>query len=688
MKRNLSILAAICCILLMSTDCFAQKKSSSASDYNLKKAYEILKEEKDEDKALELIHEQLKETPDNVEALMLRVRICRNKEDYAQAISDINYAMTMNKPKQSGFFKSTLYWWRASIYSDMDNNERAALDYKTALDLARKDNKESVQDIAFEYGQALYNLKKYDESNAVYRQMIKEDETDQAAMVGLARNLMDQDKCQEALDLLNAAEKFDEDYSQVYRIRLQVYDKMGETDKAIDDGIRYCEKDDNAIAQLAIDVMKKHQNYAVARIKTTLKKTEKTVYWHAMLCELYEGNFEFELAIREYDIIEKDYGKDAWIYSRRAHCYDELGMTDKAIEEATAAMAKNPDFYDYCARGDYYREAARYKEAIADFTSAIEEKPDDGYGYYKRGWCYELTGDKEKAMADYNLGIDIEKDYPYLYLMRGELLLMNGEREKAAADFEQILQRDTVVRDGSCRQYALHFLGRDDEAEKWMQDMIDKEPHDYGHYYDKACLYSRMGRLDEAVEAFRKCMELGFRSFGHIEHDDDLDAIRELPEFKNALANAKQKHNAKLKEYEISNPNSEEKTVEVAVKRNPGGTFEIPCEINGLPLQMIFDTGASDVTISSVEANFMLKNEYLSEKDIKGKKYYQIANGQLSEGTVITLHEVKIGDAVLHNVEASVVKSQKAPLLLGQSAMEKFGTITIDNAENKLIIRQ
>ncbi len=33
---------------------------------------------------------------------------------------------------------------------------------------------------------------------------------------------------------------------------------------------------------------------------------------------------------------------------------------------------------------------------------------------------------------------------------------------------------------------------------------------------------------------------------------------------------------------------------------------------------MIFDTGASDVTISSVEANFMLKNDYLSSKDIKG----------------------------------------------------------------------
>ena len=52
------------------------------------------------------------------------------------------------------------------------------------------------------------------------------------------------------------------------------------------------------------------------------------------------------------------------------------------------------------------------------------------------------------------------------------------------------------------------------------------------------------------------------------------------------------------------------------------------------------------------------------------------------------LREVKIGDAVLHNVDASVVHSQKAPLLLGQSALERFGTITIDNINSKLLIQQ
>ncbi len=133
---------------------------------------------------------------------------------------------------------------------------------------------------------------------------------------------------------------------------------------------------------------------------------------------------------------------------------------------------------------------------------------------------------------------------------------------------------------------------------------------------------------------------------------------------------------------------TEGRIMEIAMERRSGRAIEVPCEINGLALKMILDTGATDVTISSVEAGFMLKNGYLGNDDIKGRKYYQIGNGDITEGSVVLLREVKIGEAVLKNVEASVVKNQNAPLLLGQSLLERFGTITIDNINSKLIIKQ
>ena len=49
-----------------------------------------------------------------------------------------------------------------------------------------------------------------------------------------------------------------------------------------------------------------------------------------------------------------------------------------------------------------------------------------------------------------------------------------------------------------------------------------------------------------------------------------------------------------------------------------GGVYSVPCKINGLPLKFVFDTGASDVSISLTEASFMLKNGFISKEDIGG----------------------------------------------------------------------
>ena len=685
MKRILTLMVAIL-LATLSSNVYAQKNKTE-NDYNLKKAYEVLNEEKDEAKALDLVNKQLRETPDNVDALVLRVRLLRRKKDFGQALRDINQALKVNKPKKTEMKNSTLHWWKAYIYRDMGDNQNAAASFKTAYELAQKDDKDNLQSISFDYAQSLYDLEDLAAADAIYRKMLALDEADQAAMIGLARNMVKREQYKEAIELLDKCQSFDADYAEIYRFKMQAYDKIGELNKAIDAGLDWFDKNDDASTTFIINVLKKRPNYAEASLKSRAKKSDKPFQWKVFLCQFYEATHKYAEAVRAYDDLEAEFGHYDQINVYRSDCYSELGLNEMAIADISKAMEKEPDWESLCRRGDYYRLAGDIDSAIADFSAAIEEIPDEGYAYYKRGWCYEMKGDRQKALEDYNMGLEMTQDYPYLFLMRGELLLQDGNKTEADADFEKVLQLDTLADASSCRMYALHFLGRDQEAEEWMNKIIEDDPESDGNYYDQACLYSRMGRLEESIAALRKSFEKGYRSFSHIRLDDDMDAVRELPEFKALVEEYEAKHAEYLKQFELSMPEKEETVTEIAVKRNPGGTFEIPCDINGLPLQMIFDTGASDVTISSVEANFMFKNGYLSEKDIKGKKYYQIANGQISEGTTITLREVKIGDAVLHNVDASVVKSQKAPLLLGQSAMERFGTITIDNQNNRLIIK-
>ena len=687
MKSIVKRIAVLLTACTMALPGFSQSREDNRP-YNLQKAYEVLQNDHDEDQALKLLSDQIKSTPDNVECWLLMCRIYRNQKEYGRAMSSVNEAIRVNKPKKSGFVNSTLYWWKSSVYDDMDNNEQEIEWLKKALDAARKDNKENVQNISFDLGQAYYEAKKYDESDAVYRQMVKEDETDQAAMTGLARNMIQREDYAGAVRMLDASQKYGDDYSETYRFRSEAYDKMGETDKAIDDALLWFEKDEDAYDSAIIKLMMKHRTYAIAKAKTSMKSSDSKDAWRVLLLSIYEEAGEYENAIKEYDSLEEDYGKDEYIYAHRADCYDKLGLTDMALSEIEKAIELEADYSNICSKGGILRTVGRYAEAIEVFDQAIEVDPLYAFAYYAKGWCHELSGDDDKAMECYDLGIDLDKEYAYIYLMRGQIHLKRGDKIKAEEDFNTVLQLDTVVTDGSCRQYALHFLGRDDEADEWMQKLIDDEPYDMGHYYDKACLYSRMGRTDEAVKALETALEMGYCEFTHIENDDDMDAIRGRDDFRALIVKYKEKLAARIEKMGIDmTAVKEEQITEVPITRKAGGTFNVDCSVNGLALNMIFDTGASDVSISKVEADFMLKNNYLSMSDIKGKQYYQTADGGISEGTVITLKEVRIGDAVLHNVDASVVKSQKAPLLLGESVLQKFGTFTVDNINSKLIIK-
>lgn len=149
-----------------------------------------------------------------------------------------------------------------------------------------------------------------------------------------------------------------------------------------------------------------------------------------------------------------------------------------------------------------------------------------------------------------------------------------------------------------------------------------------------------------------------------------------------------------------SPPNIPEKTTEaekrdvfdetnknVLKMENQNGVRYVWVEINGINLKFIFDTGASSICISSAEATVLFRQGTLTEEDIIGSQSFQDATGQISEGTKINLRTVKIGNIVLENVEATVIDNVNAPLLLGQTVLEQFGKIEIDNEKGEIIFK-
>lgn len=122
------------------------------------------------------------------------------------------------------------------------------------------------------------------------------------------------------------------------------------------------------------------------------------------------------------------------------------------------------------------------------------------------------------------------------------------------------------------------------------------------------------------------------------------------------------------------------------IMEKDGGVYKIPCLVNGAKMKFIFDTGAATVCLSESMAEYLLDNDYISKEDIVGVGTSIVADGSEVEHLKIILKDIEIGGLHLNDVEASIIEGQRAPLLLGQSAIQKLGKISIEN--NHLIIEQ
>lgn len=115
------------------------------------------------------------------------------------------------------------------------------------------------------------------------------------------------------------------------------------------------------------------------------------------------------------------------------------------------------------------------------------------------------------------------------------------------------------------------------------------------------------------------------------------------------------------------------------------GVYKVPCEVNGLKVKMVFDTGAAVVSLSQSLTEMMLDNGYLEKSDFMNQAKSITADGRIIDHTNIILRTVKIGDVVLDDVSAVVINNQSAPLLFGQSAIQRLGEVSIKG--DKLYIK-
>ncbi|MBQ2906765.1 MAG: retroviral-like aspartic protease family protein [Bacteroidales bacterium] len=144
-----------------------------------------------------------------------------------------------------------------------------------------------------------------------------------------------------------------------------------------------------------------------------------------------------------------------------------------------------------------------------------------------------------------------------------------------------------------------------------------------------------------------------------------------------------QKEESPYAGFEYDRESDEDYVIKIPYTDMGNNLVSLPVTINGMGVEMIFDTGASSTTISLQEAQYLAKHGKLEEDDILGVQKFGTADGKTSEGLIIKLKELVIGNKItVSNTYATVVMNQEAPLLLGGSVFTQFREVSVDREEH------
>lgn len=118
----------------------------------------------------------------------------------------------------------------------------------------------------------------------------------------------------------------------------------------------------------------------------------------------YSENKEYAKALSDLSVSLSNDPDYAAAYDRRAEVCSKMGSLERALSDFDKAIKSSRGYTDascYMLRGDAYRRAGHYKEALADYETCLLKAPKDPRSFTNRAAMFEQFGQHQKALADY-----------------------------------------------------------------------------------------------------------------------------------------------------------------------------------------------------------------------------------------------------------------------------------------------
>jgi TolB-like protein/Flp pilus assembly protein TadD len=228
------------------------------------------------------------------------------------------------------------------------------------------------------------------------------------------------------------------------------------------------------------------------------------------------------------------------------YMYADSSVSNRLQAETASRLALELDpklAQAHASRGLALSLSKRYEEAEQAFEAAIRLDPKlfEAYYFYARDSLAQ--GNFEKAVTSFEAACRVRpEDYQSPALLAQAYIGLGRKEEAVKAKWRALDLIETHLERNPEDARALYLgaaglieLGKTEQGLDWASRALAMGPDDALILYNVACVYSHAGAPDLALDCLERSVARGMAHKEWMEHDTDLDPLRDQPRFKALL---------------------------------------------------------------------------------------------------------------------------------------------------------
>ena len=182
----------------------------------------------------------------------------------------------------------------------------------------------------------------------------------------------------------------------------------------------------------------------------------------------------------------------------------EYSNAEAALNHALKLKPGSPDALYLLAQ--VYSEQQRPVDALELLVRAHKIAPQNTDVIFLMARLSMMQNFYEDAIPLLESGLKIDPQRPDLRAALGESYFMSGRTEKAIDEFQKLIEVDPSARSYAFMGLSYRHLGRFDEAKKYFDEGLKKDPHDASCLFNVGFIEEHQGNYARADELFQETL--------------------------------------------------------------------------------------------------------------------------------------------------------------------------------------